>query len=224
MNTKIPIFLFAVFVIGLASCKKGTGDLVPTVLTSSLDVINAGADTVNFYENGTRLNNTSNLYPLGTLGYLSVTAGAQNYQVKKAGNPNTLITIPLTLSAANGYTLFIAGETADKTFMLKDQLGTDTTKGAWIRFVNASPIDGTVDVTIGAKFSYKNIAFKSATPYTKVSGGLNLLTIYQSGSSTPLTTPGNLNLTVGGIYTLYTKGVLNGTGNSAIGARIIQIQ
>lgn len=219
MNSRALLLYLVAIIIGISSCKKGNADIAPVVETTYLNVINAGADTLNFYQNGTRLNNTSNLYPMGALGYINVSVGLQNYQLKKAGNPNTLVNLSLKLDTPKIYTLFVAGQTADKTFLLDDVFTADST-GAEIRIVNASPIAGTIDVTIG-DVTHKNIAFKSATSFFHVSSGKNMLTITQTGSSTPLVTPGLLTLVTGTYYTVYTKGVLNGKGNEAFGARIL---
>jgi hypothetical protein len=227
MNIKALILVFAALVIGLSSCQKNGGDLIAVAQTTGLNVINASADTLNFYQNGTRLNNTSNLYPGGSLGYQAVTYGAQNYQFKKAGNANALVTIPLALDVSRLYTLFVAGETADKLFLLRDTLITDTgkvgTTSSRIRFVNASSA-GNLDVYIGSSFHYSNRAFKSNTGFIRVTSGPNVLTIYQSGSTTPLLPPGTLTLAAGTSYTLFTKGTLNGTGNNAFAARILTVQ
>jgi len=221
MNRSALILVFAGLVIGLLSCKKGNGDVLATVQTTNLNVVNAGADTLNFYEDGTRVNNGSNLIPDGSLGYTTVTSGAQSYQFKKAGSPNALVDVPLTLDVSRLYSIFIAGETADKVFFTRDTLVSDT--GARVRFVNASPITGTLDVTIGNTFNYKKLAFKSATGFIHVNSGKNTLTIYQSGSTTPLAS-GTLTLSGSTSYTLFTRGQLNGTGNSAFAARILTVR
>lgn len=222
MNIKALILFFAIAVTGLSSCKK-ISDALPLVSTANINIINAGADTLNFYQNGTRLNNTTNLYPFGLLTNVNVVAGTQNYQFKKAGSANTLIDLPLTVNVNTSQTLFVAGETADKVFLLQDSVSTDTaTNIAKIRFVNASPITGNIDVNIGSSFAYKNRAFKSATAYMPVSGGQNILSIYQTGTTT-LLAQGTLTLTAGSFYTLYSKGVLNGKGNNAFGVRILTL-
>ena len=115
MNIKIQFLLLFILLTGLSACQKAS-DLVTVPLTSSVNVINAGADTLNFYQNGTRINNLSSFYPGGSLGYLAVTAGTQNYQFKKAGHPDALIDLPLTLAAKKQYSLFVAGQSADKVF------------------------------------------------------------------------------------------------------------
>ncbi len=226
MNSRVLILVFAGLIMGLLSCKKGNGDVLATVQTTNLNVVNASADTLNFYDDGTRVNNGSNLYPDGSLGYQAVTAGAQSYQFKKAGSPNTLVDISLTLDVSTLavqklYSIFIAGETADKVIFTRDTLVSDT--GARVRFVNASPITGTLDVTIGNTFNYKKLAFKSATGFIHVNSGKNTLTIYQSGSTTPLA-QGTLTLNGSTSYTLFTRGQLNGTGNSAFAARILTVR
>jgi len=202
--------------------------VIAAIQTTNLNVVNASADTLNFYQDGTRVNNGSNLIPDGSLGYQTVTSGAQNYQFKKAGSPNTLVDIPLTLDVSTLtvqklYSIFIAGETSDKVFLTRDTLVNDTTGGASVRFVNASPITGTLDVTIGNTFSYKKMAFKSATGFIHVNSGNSTLTIYQSGSTTPLAS-GTITLVEGTSYTLFTKGLLNGTGKSAFGVRILTVR
>jgi hypothetical protein len=220
MKIKAIIFFFAVVVIGLSACTKTGGDLVVTNKSTLLSVINASADTLNFYQNGTRLNNSSNLYPFGLLSNLSVTAGLQNFQFKKAGSPYALVDAPNTIKADSTYTLVFAGETTDQVFLLTDHFLT-TGSTASIRFVNASSTVGGLDVTIGDSISYKNRIFKSVTPFVKVAAGKKLLSIYKTGSTTPLIKPGDLTLVAGASYTLYTKGSLNGIGNNVFGARIL---
>ncbi|MDB5005334.1 MAG: hypothetical protein JWQ34_3559 [Mucilaginibacter sp.] len=220
MNIRTILFFLAVVTIGLSACTKTDGDLVVTNKSTSLSVINASADTLNFYQNGTRLNNNSNLYPFGLLSNLPVTVGLQNFQFKKAGSPNALVDAPNTIKADSTYTLIFAGETTDKVFLLTDHYVT-IGNTASIRFVNASSTVGGLDVTIGDSISYKNRTFKSATPFVKVAAGKKLLSIYKTGSTTPLIKPGDLTLVAGSSYTLYTKGDLNGTGNNAFGARIL---
>jgi len=53
------------------------------VQTTGLNVTNASTDTLNYYLNGTRVNNASSIYPLGSSGYIGVAVGQQNYQFKK---------------------------------------------------------------------------------------------------------------------------------------------
>jgi hypothetical protein len=216
------VFLFFAFaVIGLSACSKVTDDTFVANRSSLLTVINASTDTLNFYQNGTRLNNTSNLYPFGQLSNLSVIVGDQNFQFKKAGNANTLVNVPFTIKDTTRYTMFFSGESVDKIFLIRDTLTVDTF--ARVRFVNASPGNVNVDVAIGSGFNYKNRSFKSATPFIPLVGGKFAMSIYQAGTTTLLAS-GTLTLAKSNSYTLYIKGVLNGTGDNLLGARILTVQ
>ncbi|MFD2145225.1 DUF4397 domain-containing protein [Mucilaginibacter antarcticus] len=93
----------------------------------------------------------------------------------------------------------------------------DTT---YIRFVNASPIESTLEVSVGANFKYQRVAFKKATPFIPVVNGKVALAIRQT-SDNRLLADGNLTLTKNYVYTLFTKGVIGGTGTNAFGARIL---
>jgi len=219
MNIRLIIGIFTAFIIGLTACKKN--DDAPTVITSidSLNVINASADTVNFYLNGTRLN-ASNLYPGGSSGYYTVPSGLQTYQVKNVFNPassvvKTLFSLPLTLVPHRYNSLFIGGESASQAFSVIDTLQADTAAGkCYVRFVNASPDGGKLDFAAGTvKFSGQE--FKAASGFKQVdTASLKLIALYQSGSATPLIS-GHYPLLVGKSYTFYSKGKPGGTGNAA---------
>lgn len=202
-----------------SSCNKTNGDLPPEPIVSAyINVVNAGADTINVFQNGSRINNTTSFYPNGSAGYLEVAAGLQQYQIKKAGSPDVVASLPLTLDSARAYSFFIAGLSDDKTFLIND-LVPNSAENVYIRYVNASP-GGNFDVKIGSSFSAADIAFKGATAFIKVSSGKNTLNIYPAGTLTPVST-GTLTLEDGKVYTLFTKGAAGGTGNGAFGARLI---
>jgi len=223
MNTRLLILFFIAAITGLSACKKNND--VPTVTsTAFLNIVNASPDTVNFYLNGTRLNNNSNLYPAGSSGYFNVTDGQQNYQVKKIFNPltnsvQTLFTIPLKLDSAGDYSLFITDGTLANTFSTTDVLlavpDSLAATNCYVRFVNASPGAGNLDMTVGDTVKFTNMPFKSASNFVLVgASGLKPISVYQTGSTTPIVS-GHLAMIPGYSYTFYSYGKLNGTGNSA---------
>ena len=223
MNIRLLGFFFVAFIIGLSACKKNSDAPVLTSI-AGLNFINASADTVNLYLNGSRLNNNSNLYPSGSSGYVSVISGQQNYQVKKIFNPVTntvqaLFSIPLKLDSGKYYSLFIAGETQGLAFETIDTLRAipDTIPSCYIRFVNASSDAGNLDLAIGSKVKLTNVQFKSASGFALAdTGTLVPINVYPTGSATPVIS-GHVSLAPGRIYTFYSKGNLNGTGNSVFG-------
>ena len=222
MNIRVIGLLFGIFVTGLYACKKNNDAPVVSTAIDSINVVNATADTMNFYLNGTRLNNNSNLYPSGSSGYYQVPAGSQAYQVKKIFNPatnvaRTLFNITLPLEAHHYYSLFVAGETADQAFTTLDTLRRDTTTNqCYVRFVNASSDAGSYDFAVGDTLKFTGKAFKTSSGFVSVGvTSKKPILLYQSGSATPLIST-TYSLVAGGSYTFYTQGKLGGTGNSAL--------
>ncbi len=212
-------------VAGLTSCKKN-GDLPPSVKNTTVNVINADSSALNFYQNGTRLNNISSLSPGSNTGYfylpLNLPLTPEIYQVKKAGNPNYLIdNCKLTLDTSAYYSIFIAGETADKIFAITDGGSTGTLLSqAAVRFVNASPATTGLTVSLRDSLTFSGKAFKYASGFTNIGQGIATVKVYLPGSGTPIFTQ-SVTLTPGVLYTLFTKGIPGGTGNNALSAILI---
>jgi hypothetical protein len=221
MNSKIILLIVFVALLGFFACKKD-GEKVPAISKNEITLINAGGDTLNVYENGTRINNGSNLLPSGQYRELDITAGTQRYQFKKAGNPNTLFETELNLNNSTIYTVFVAGRSADQVFVLKDDAINTESNVTYVKYVNASPDAGNIDFTISDQPTVKGVAFKSATPYFKVTPGKVFYSMYREGQSTPLAS-GTLTLSAGS-YNLFSKGLVDGKGTNALGARILIAQ
>lgn len=219
MNIKLPFLLVAILAFGLASCKK-TDAPPAAVQTTNLNVTNASTDTLNYYLNGTRVNNASSIYPLGSSGYLGVAVGQQNYEFKSPRSPVVLMSLVLTLDTGKTYSLYVAGRSANLTFSTIDTLVADTGNLATIRFVNASPDAGKLDVMVGDTVNFKGRAFKTSTVFLPVIAGNKHIRIYQSGSVTPKIDETRM-LIAGKVYTLFTKGSLKGTGAAALGTGIV---
>lgn len=222
MHIKLLLLIFCIAVISFSACQKNNDAPVVSTSIDSLNVINASAQAVNFYLNGTRLNNNSNLNIGGSSGYYTVPSGQQTYQIKKVFDPatsivQTLFSLPVNLIPHHYYSLFIADDTSSHAFTTIDTLQADTVAGTcYVRFVNASPPSGSVSFSIGG-VAYNNQPFKSASGFRLVdTASLSPIMLYQPGSSTPVIS-GHYPLLQGLSYTFYTMGKPNGTGNSAYG-------
>jgi len=223
MRTRLFTLLFFAVITGFLSCKNKDLPL-PVGTTTRLNVTNAGADTLKFFINGTRQNQLSAIFAGGSTGYLTVLSGTQNYRFSKSneGFP-TLFTTTFTLNTSTYYSIFVGGETLDKTFLTVDPivaadtlLATDTTlTTSVIRFVNASPDAGPLDVRVGGgdTVHITNASFKYVGNYTLFKAGLKEVKVYQTGSDTAKIDT-MITFNTGNIYTLFTKGLLNGKGNA----------
>jgi hypothetical protein len=214
MSTRL-IALFFIVIVVLASCKNDDNVFAKKV-TTSLNVVNASADNINFYVNGTRQNNTSALTPGGQTFYLTVPAGAQNFQIKKDGSADYLISIPLNLKDSVYHSLYIAGETLDNTLATTDSIPGDTLashkNNMQLRFVHTTPGAGAFDVKVGDTLKFHQ-AFKTSSTFLSIGSGLKEIKVYEPGSLTPkIDTVVSLSPKKG--YTIYTVGKPTGTGSS----------
>jgi hypothetical protein len=213
MNKGLYILLLFAGMLTVEACKNND-NVFPNVLPTNLNVVNASADTLNYYLNGTRQNNSSSLFPTGQSYYQTVNAGQATYQFKKAGSFSVLFSLPLKLTDSMNYSLFVCGTSADKSFLTLDQLYTDTvTNSTQIRFVNASPDAGNLDFYAGDTINYKSAPFKGTSAFLATGSGMKEVKIYQAGSSTKLVDT-LIPFQPGGIYTLFSKGLLKGTGTA----------
>ncbi|WP_184550608.1 DUF4397 domain-containing protein [Mucilaginibacter sp. FT3.2] len=213
MNTRIKaLFFVAAAVICWASCKKSNDDPAATSSLSVVGFFNLSSNDVNFYVNGTRINNTTTYYPGGTLGYLNVIAGAQNYSIKIDGSTTPFFEKSLTFATDSGYSLYVSGKTANDIFYSKDlwvpDTGTNLTKYAQIRYVNASSTSGNMSfvlrgTTDSAQFS--NVAYKTTTNFTRVNAGIHYIGVYRAAYPT-VPKIDTVTITAGKIYTFYGYG------------------
>ncbi len=194
---------------------KNNDNVFPTVLPSSVNFVNASADTLNYYLNGTRQNNRSSLFPLGQSYYTTFPAGTNDIQFKKAGSFNVLFSYPIKFQDSTNYSIYVTGESVSGTFSSVDFLDTagivDTTNFR-MRFVNASPDAGTLNVTVDST-AYNNCAFKSSSAFLLYGEGPKEIKIFVGGSSTA-----SIDTTIifqeQHNYTLFSKGLLKGKGNA----------
>lgn len=219
MNSKVILLIAFVAIAGFLSCKK-EGDMATNTFYDYITLINAGSDTLNVYENGTRINSGSTLLPLGQYRNLQVAAGTQRYQFKKAGNTNILFETELSLKESTAHTVFVAGESAEKTFLLTDSFPADTF--AHVRYVNASPDAGSINFTLGSLPTVSGVAFKSATQVLSVPHGKVFYSMVMQNGTTLAS--GTITLNGSTSYNLFSKGLVAGKGTNALGARILVAQ
>jgi hypothetical protein len=226
MKIRLSVLLAIVFIIGLSACKKN--DDAPAVVTQiRLNVVNASVDTFNFYLNGGRKNTTSTIVPGTITGYYYVPSGQQSYQVKEPFNTttNTIQTLfSITLPADTNLfrSLFITDATAVDAFVTDDiPNGTSKTDTCYIRFVNASPGSGGLDMALGNTTQFSNIPFKKAGDFVyaditlgaSTTSGLIPLKVFAHGSTTPLVID-SVSLNAGSSYTFYSQGKVGTSGFS----------
>jgi len=216
MNKGFYILLLFAAMLTIEACKNND-NVFPTVTYAYVNVVNASADTLNYYLNGTRQNDNSSLFPDGQSFYMPpIPSGKENIQFKKSGTFNVLFSYPMILQNSVNYSLYVTGASASGAFSTVDYLdttGTQTGVNFGLRFVNASPAAGTLNVSVDST-TYTNAAFKSSSSFLLYGSGPKVVQVYV-GSSSTASVDTTIIFQPGHLYTLFSKGVLNGKGTAA---------
>ena len=212
MRIFLTVFVAFVALLGIESCKKGD-DTAITTLTTNVNFINATTDTINYYVNGTRINNASALYPFGATGYLSTLFGERNYQVKKDGNPAVLFNLGLNLDTNKAYSVFTTDNTAENTITVVDTL-TSVDTLSMVRFVHTSPKLANLQIKMNDTVWFENQTFKSVSDYSHIPPGEKHIKVIDVATGNVLINE-TRTLQVNRAYTLFTKGGLTATGGTA---------
>ncbi|PLW91190.1 DUF4397 domain-containing protein [Mucilaginibacter sp.] len=209
MRTGIFVIAALVLMIAVAACKKGDDSATIQQFTT-VNFINATGDTLNVYVNGSRVNTTNSLYPMGSSGYINALLGQQNYQVRKYRNANVLFNLPVPLDTGKTYSFYLAGNTADQAFTDVDTIK-NTPDTTLVRFVHTASNAGAVDVVMNDTLRFSGSVFKKTTPFLAVSPGIKRVQIFKAGTKNALTTD-TLTFLDNRAYTLFVKSGLGANG------------
>jgi hypothetical protein len=146
-------------------------------------------------------------------GYFKTYLGSQDVAVKAPNGTTTLISTTGQFDANANYTYFLVGQNSSLGLVaVTDDLIAPASGKAKIRFVNAAPNASAANLNLGSTTVVSNIAFRGVSPSVEVNAGSYILSV----SSSPfLSSTLNTTLESGKVYTIYAKGLVGTTGNSA---------
>ncbi len=155
--------------------------------------------------------------------YLNVPAGTRNVKVNVANTSTTAIEGNIPVQANKVYSVFAVNEVANiEPLILEDDLTSPAAGNAHVRFVHLSPDAPAVDITLtDGTVVFGNYAFKGASAFTPLAAGTYDLQVRLQGTSTVVLDLPGVAVAAGKIYTVFAKGLVNGTGAQALGAQII---
>lgn len=165
---------------------------------------------------------TNLTFPANT-GYLEVEAGTRNVKVNVTGTQTTVIGADLNIAANTAYSAFAVNTVANlEPLVLVDNLVAPASGKAHVRFIHLSPDAPAVDITLSdGTVVFSNVAFKDVIDFTPLDAGTYPLQVRVAGTSIVALDLGNVTLSAGKIYTVFAKGLLNGSGSQSLGAEII---
>lgn len=244
MNMKKPLYrpsMIALFLLGiftLGGCLKNDNNPSVNIDAAGVAFIHASPkndllEFVDYDTYGTILArlpyNTSSAYPTNentTTPYRAFYPGARTFGVARAGTNFFYHIKQFALKPNNVYSVF-AVDSANKAELLlvHDSLRViDSTKVA-IKFINLSPDAGNIDflVSTNPEPLATDVAFKSSTAYKVIAPSANatLNIRLKSGDKTGKSRT-NVELKQAGSYTVWARGLVNGTQADTLAISVLK--
>lgn len=165
----------------------------------------------------------TNLSFPGSTDYLTAPAGTRNLKVRVSGGSTVVIDANLNIAANTNYSVFAVDSVSKiSPLVLTDDLTSPAAGKGHVRFAHLSPNAPPVDIAlVGGSVVFANVSFKGNTPFTPLNTGTYNLEVRAAGTSNVVLILPPVTVAEGGIYTIFAKGFLNGTGMQALGAQVL---
>lgn len=140
-------------------------------------------------------------YPEFTYGFSAVEAGGDcgvGVSLAEVDMPNTF-----TMVVLNTYSNL-------ESLILDDNVAAPVNGTAKLRFVNASPDAGALDVVAGGQTLFANVPFKGVGAFIEVLPGAYTVDFMSAGKGEKALPPADIVLNSGSVYTLYAMGLAEG--------------
>ena len=142
--------------------------------------------------------------------YLKVEPGKFKVEVREAGEPADsppVIAATVDLEAGAAYTVAVFGQlTSVQAALLTDDMSPPASSKSKVRFIQAIPGEGAVDLVSGGDVLISNARFPSASDYQEVPAGSVDVEVRKAGSSEVLAKADNVKLSSGAISSLVAVG------------------
>ncbi|HEY0668978.1 MAG TPA: DUF4397 domain-containing protein [Sphingobacteriaceae bacterium] len=224
LNLRGSFKVLAVLLLGIVvltvSCKKDRVEDVQ-VDASALNVMNAspGMLAISFFLDNQFVNGPALLFQQQS-GYIVTYTGNRKFDVTVGGTTQVLTTNTLSLQKDLYYTAFFAGTNASPIIVFtQDDLSDPPAGKAKIRFINLSPDATALDLVIkgGAKL-FSGLSFKTVSDFIAIDPAVYSFELRSGETVNKEMT--SVQLTAGKVYTLWAKGLLTGTGETAFNGQL----
>ncbi|QIL40926.1 DUF4397 domain-containing protein [Pedobacter sp. HDW13] len=209
--SKVILLLFTIPILALSACKKNDPDVVVKG-EAKIKVVNASLTEIHqeVYLDDAKLTATALAFG-ETSEYVKIPSGNRNVAYVGLNNANTNASFNFTPSIT--YTTFlVTNKNAEREIVnYEDNLSNTEMDKAKVKLINLSPNFATgINVSVQAGLQFVNgLAFKEASNYFTLDGGLNLR--YSVVGSGNIKTIDNSNFVGGKIYTIWFSGTTAAT-------------
>jgi hypothetical protein len=197
---------------------------------SKIRIINVTPEnnSLSFFVNDTLKTPQALSFSEGT-GYLNTSAGTNQVFTKVSGNEVNHSRTNFFFNSKNYYTIFISGKISKDSLIYistEDKLTAPTSNKAKVRLVNVSPNSTSLEAVFSTQLidsiaNFSNINFRASSNYFEFTPGNYIIKVRKAGQKTALVNGANFNISPGKIYTIYVKGLLNGTGSFNLSAGML---
>jgi hypothetical protein len=213
----------ALTVILFASCQKDNAYYYQGSAVAGFNVVAAspGTASFNFALDNNFVNGPPLLYGQHS-GYINAYTGKRLFSLTSGGTTEVIATDSVTLEANNYYSLFITGLNSAPAFLLTtDDLTAPPLGQAKVRFVQLSPDGGSFDLGIqGGNTLFASQAYKTASAFVNIAPAMYNFQIKADNTGT-VTALDSVTINPNRIYTIISRGSIQGTGDYAISGKVM---
>lgn len=200
-------------------------DETPIFPESSVAVTQASYDaaSLDLFVNKEKVNKAEFKFT-NTTGYLKILSGKNSITLKEAGKSDTLKTSEIDFKESKAYSLFVVNKVADVDYLLiEDNLSGPKEGEAKLRFINLSPGSAKLNISIkdAENNLFENVEYKTASNFKEVTPKTYTFEIRQVGSDEVMFSLEDVKVEKGKIYSIWTKGIIDGADNAKFGAQVI---
>jgi hypothetical protein len=233
----LALFFTVVFVLPfMMSCSK-SGVVNGATSNTQLEVINVSPDVgpIDIYAGVNYVKQNTSSFIFNNPGsYFFISPSDTVFQIRTTQEPSiTILSLDkLNLLSNIKYTLFVTGLASSNSisdvFTVDDTVKPQSITEGYgeLRFVNTSILSPytSLDVTANGTVAFSGIKYKQISPYIQLPAGNYNFQIYPTGYPTLVfSTPSTQSVTIqdGGLYTLYSYGIVGQIDTAAVNAAII---
>jgi hypothetical protein len=213
------LMLFSLAAVLLTACKKDNFDTTNPD-AAALNIVNAspGPLAINFYLDNNFVSGPALSFG-NQSGYILAFTGSRRLDISSGGTNVSILADTLDLAKDKYYSVFVVGQNSSLSTVVTEDNTADPASGkVKIRFLQLSPDAGSLSLGIeGGAQLFANQEYKTSSGFTEIDPGTFTLEIRNSENAV---SEKEVTLTAGNIYTVWSGGLISGSGTTAIGIAV----
>jgi hypothetical protein len=190
------------------------------------------APALDVYFDSKKVSNTAFAPGNVTVAYNAVDRGTFSIVFKKTSSDSVVASVtPALYDSLSFYTIFLHNVQPNgpvTAVRIRDDFSVLTTSSSFIRFFHGSPDTDAIDFYIdnakveSGRAQADNIPFGNYNSFNTLSAGFHNFQVKEAGTGTVLASLDNVEMAAGNAYTLYLRGLKNGTGTNQLSLAVLR--